>query len=64
MASSGTGPNSGLASALLNDVNDIENERGQRSFDIEEPLSPMFWMIAIVGLERVATYPIQDSQRA
>ena len=42
--------NSGLASALLNDINDIENERGQRSFDIEEPLSPMFWQIAIVGL--------------
>ena len=42
--------NNGLTSALLSDINDIENERGQRSFDIEEPLSPMFWQIAIVGL--------------
>ncbi len=41
---------SSLASALLDDINDIENERGQRSFDIEEPISPMFWMIAVVGL--------------
>ena len=41
---------SSQASALLNDINDIENERGQRSFDIAEPLSPMFWMIAVVGL--------------
>ena len=38
------------ASALLNDINDIENERGQRSFDIAAPISPMFWMIALVGL--------------
>jgi hypothetical protein len=42
--------NSGLASALLNDVNDLENARGQRSFDIEEPVSPIFWLIAVVGL--------------
>ncbi len=41
---------SNSASAMLNDINDIENERGQRSFDIEEPISPMFWMIAVVGL--------------
>jgi len=41
---------SSSASALLNDINDIENERGQRSFDISEPISPMFWMIAVVGL--------------
>ena len=41
---------SNSTSALLNDINDIENERGQRSFDIEEPISSMFWIIAVVGL--------------
>jgi hypothetical protein len=51
--------NSGLASALLNDINDLENARGQRSFDIEEPISPMFWLIAIVGfvLTSVSFFP-------
>ncbi|MES0827967.1 hypothetical protein [Ruegeria sp. SCP11] len=47
---SGNTNNSGLASTLLNDINDIENARGQRSFDIDEPISVVFWLIAIVGL--------------
>lgn len=42
--------NSGLSSTLLNDINDIENERGQRSFDIVEPIGLVFWLIAVVGL--------------
>ncbi len=42
--------NSGQVSALLNDINDIENERGQRSFDISEQFGTTFWIIAVVGL--------------
>ena len=45
-ASEGSG---GLSSALLDDINDIENARGQRSFDISEPVSALFWLIAATG---------------
>ena len=43
------GKSSGLARSLLDDVNDIENARGQRSFDISEPVSGLFWLIAVAG---------------
>ena len=54
---------SGLASALLDDVNDIENARGQRSFDITEPLNLMFWLIVCIGflLTCVGFFPNRPS---
>lgn len=37
------------SAALLDDINDIENMRGQRTFDIEESLADIFWVIIIMG---------------
>ena len=36
--------------ALLNDINDAENARGQRGFDIFEPTPMVFWVIALASL--------------
>ena len=37
------------SAAILDDINDIENMRGQRTFDIEEPLADIFWVIIIMS---------------
>ena len=36
--------------ALLDDINDVENARGQRGFDLFEPTPTVFWVIALASL--------------
>lgn len=35
--------------ALIVDVDDIENMRGQRTLDIDEPVATIFWVISVLG---------------
>lgn len=42
--------NSALMTEALANIHKITNARGKRSFDIEEPISTVFWLIAGAGL--------------
>ena len=38
-----------VSAALMDDINDIENMRGQRSLDTTQPVATIFWIIIILG---------------
>ena len=38
-----------VAASLMDNIKDIENMRGQRSFDTVEPVATIFWIIIILG---------------
>lgn len=38
-----------VSAALMDDINDIENMRGQRSLDTAQPVATIFWIIIVLG---------------